>query len=289
MQTVANGGGMLLNVGPKADGQIPLLQQERLVNIGKWLKINEKAIYGSTPYGIKEVEKEVQLERIDSEIDFNWVRNSPMKGIKEDNFSIEWNGFIVAPKTAIYTFEAEADDAVAIAVDEKNIINKDYTEKGTQSEAMVEKKGASAKAKIKLKKGKAYPINIKYKEDKQNASVHLMWSSKNKKRTAVPASSFFQDKTKNKKGLKGTYSSMQTYLCYTQNHGNIYAISFEWPNSELMLELPNPGEKSKVHMLGLDRELDWKYENGKMYIDISDIGYEELPSDAAWTFVITKS
>lgn len=289
VQTVANGGGMILNVGPKADGQIPLLQQERLVDIGKWLEINGAAIYGSTPYKIHEVEKKVDLKRIDSVIDFNWVRNSPMKGIKEDHFSIEWNGFIVAPKTATYTFEAEADDAVAIVVDGKMIINKDYTEKGTQSEAMAGKKGTSAKAKLQLEKGKAYPITVNYKEEKQNASVHLLWSSKNRKKKTVPASSFFQDRAKNKNGLKGTYSSMQTYLCYTQSQGKIYAISFEWPDDELVLDLPNPGKNAKVRMLGIDRKLNWKYENGKMHIDTSDIGYEELPSNAAWSFEITKN
>jgi alpha-L-fucosidase len=50
VQTVANGGGMILNVGPSSDGQIPLIQQERLVQLGNWLDINGAAIYGSTPY-----------------------------------------------------------------------------------------------------------------------------------------------------------------------------------------------------------------------------------------------
>ena len=47
---VAAGGGMTINVGPAADGTIPMLQQERLLDLGKWLEINGEAIYGSQPY-----------------------------------------------------------------------------------------------------------------------------------------------------------------------------------------------------------------------------------------------
>ncbi len=46
IKSVANGGGLMINIGPKADGQIPLLQQERLIELGKWLKVNGEAIYG---------------------------------------------------------------------------------------------------------------------------------------------------------------------------------------------------------------------------------------------------
>lgn len=44
---VSNGGNFLLNVGPDADGIIPPIMQERLLDMGKWLKVNGEAIYGS--------------------------------------------------------------------------------------------------------------------------------------------------------------------------------------------------------------------------------------------------
>ncbi len=44
---VSRGGNLLLNVGPSSDGTIPVLMQERLLDIGKWLKINGDAIYES--------------------------------------------------------------------------------------------------------------------------------------------------------------------------------------------------------------------------------------------------
>lgn len=47
LNTVSNGGNLLLGVGPDRHGDFPPIMQERLLAIGKWLKVNGKAIYGS--------------------------------------------------------------------------------------------------------------------------------------------------------------------------------------------------------------------------------------------------
>ena len=44
---VSRGGNFLLDIGPASDGTIPLLMEQRLLEIGAWLRVNGEAIYGT--------------------------------------------------------------------------------------------------------------------------------------------------------------------------------------------------------------------------------------------------
>lgn len=49
VQVSSRGGNYLLNVGPTSEGLIPQPSVERLTEVGKWLKVNNEAVYGAAP------------------------------------------------------------------------------------------------------------------------------------------------------------------------------------------------------------------------------------------------
>ncbi len=48
---VSRGGNFLLDIGPTGDGRIPVIMQDRLLEIGNWLKVNGEAIYATRHAG----------------------------------------------------------------------------------------------------------------------------------------------------------------------------------------------------------------------------------------------
>ncbi len=49
VDVVSKNGNYLLNVGPTAEGVIPQPSVERLLEVGRWMKVNNQAIYGAAP------------------------------------------------------------------------------------------------------------------------------------------------------------------------------------------------------------------------------------------------
>ncbi|HZT33670.1 MAG TPA: alpha-L-fucosidase [Bryobacteraceae bacterium] len=50
IETRAKGGNLLLNVGPRPDGELPIEQESRLREIALWMFVNGEAIYGVRPW-----------------------------------------------------------------------------------------------------------------------------------------------------------------------------------------------------------------------------------------------
>ena len=49
VQVASRGGNYLLNIGPTSEGTIPQPSVDRLTEVGKWIKVNSEAVYGTGP------------------------------------------------------------------------------------------------------------------------------------------------------------------------------------------------------------------------------------------------
>ena len=50
VNAVSKGGNFVIDIGPTADGRVPVIMQERLLQMGAWLHANGEAIYGTHPW-----------------------------------------------------------------------------------------------------------------------------------------------------------------------------------------------------------------------------------------------
>lgn len=136
----------------------------------------------------------------------------------------------------------------------------------------------STQGSVKLKKGVSYPVNVKYEEKNLEALIKLYISSKGIEKTVF----------KPEKGFDAVYKSMKPYVCYTTKCNDLYAIAIEYPQDSLVLAIDKPSRNAEITMLGCDKILPWRYEDGKVIIDTTPLKYNDLQSTAAWVFKIRE-
>lgn len=267
---VAAGGGMTLNVGPAADGKIPLLQQERLLDLGHWLDINGEAIYGTRPYTKFYEMKPVTVWRSDERIDFDWKRNSPDPAVACDHFQAHWQGaFSCVDDT--YTFEIQTEDRARLTID---------------GQVVIETVGASAEGTMRLTRGQ-HILSVDYEEDELEAGITLYWSSATQPKQVMEG--FQMGPMLPAQGLRATFSCEQPRVCYTQKDGVLYAIALDYPDDQLVLDLDRPSPDMTVTLLGTGKTLPWHYEEGRLVIETGSLRYGDLRSTAAWVFKLNRS
>jgi len=277
---VSRGGNLLLNIGPTADGRIPVIMQERLVQIGDWLKVNGEGIYATRPWSVKTGEYEkAHMARIDPVIRFPWRNGSPGGDIKANGFHVTWTGYLQADKTGDYTLHTISDDGVRLWIDGAKVIDNFSNHAPTEDTAHVH-----------LEAGRKRALKIEYFEDTGGATMMLLWSGKNLRKQIIPQKNLFSSLNQSAgDGLKGEYTSMkEPEIVYTSKGSNVYAFALRWPGKNLVLHIPKPAEGTKVTMLGLEGNLPWSYDHDSMVIDLSRVGLNNLPCRWAWGFRLAK-
>jgi alpha-L-fucosidase len=164
---VSRGGNLLLDIGPAADGTIPVIMQERLAEIGAWLKVNGEAIYGTKTW----------------------------------------------KKTCQWT-------------------------EGTLPQP--EKKRDQAKYSI---------LNLA--------------------------------------GMKSVNGQARKQAFFTVKGHALYVILPNWPGKTFTVNDLKPGENTRIQILGVPGQLDFKAEQGNLVVTIPQLTVDQLPCQYAWTLKIT--
>lgn len=282
---VANGGGMTLNVGPAADGTIPFIQQERLLDLGKWLQVNGEAIYGTHVLKSEEgvnaeyaIYNRVSRPGCDRAINFDWVRNAPQRGMPYDDFSVEWTG-IVSPEVGSYTVEVEADDAMTVVVDGDTLLCFDKNDPARQQRT----------ATLRVKKANTEQEWVVYYHERDlEAVAKLRWRKEGGNWQPVPARVAYKGQLASpQEGWQVEYRYTRPYCCFTGNERDSYLIVFDRPRNEVVVPhlAPIP-RRTELYLLGSPHRLTWHQEaNGDLHIDLSAVSDTELAAlDHAWVF-----
>ncbi len=120
------------------------------------------------------------LIRKDTEVFFDWLDGAPAPEIGADNFTVRWDGHILAPFSGVFTFSVVADDGVRLYINNNILVNAWIPQAATEYQATME-----------LVQGQMYDVRIEYFEDGGQAVMKFLWEHELLTRQAVPESQLF--------------------------------------------------------------------------------------------------
>jgi len=120
------------------------------------------------------------LSRIDTTVSFDWAARSPNAIVNVDNFSVRWEGQVLAPVSGSYTFSTTSDDGIRLWVNNTLIVDK-WTPHYI----------AVHDGTINLQAGQKYSIKMEYYEVGGGAVAKLAWSFPGSALQTVPKSKLF--------------------------------------------------------------------------------------------------
>jgi Protein of unknown function (DUF1592)/Protein of unknown function (DUF1588)/PA14 domain/Protein of unknown function (DUF1595)/Cytochrome C oxidase, cbb3-type, subunit III len=134
---------------------------------GKW--DDKRGLHGEY-FGTRHFGDRV-IERTDPGVHFDFKTGSPDPKIKPEEFSIRWQGSVLAPETGDYEFIVRAENGLHLWVNDDA---KPLIDAGVRSGKEVELTGT-----IRLLGGRAYPIRLEFFKSKEakekTASIALEW------------------------------------------------------------------------------------------------------------------
>ena len=120
-----------------------------------------------------------KIQRTDAMIAFDFAEGSPADDIGTEEFSMRWQGSVIAPDTGEYEFIIQTDNGARLWVNDRETELIDaWVRSGSDTEY---------RASLKLLGGRSYPIRLeffKFKEKK--ASIRLLWKPPHRQDEVIP-------------------------------------------------------------------------------------------------------
>jgi beta-glucosidase len=118
----------------------------------------------ATYFGDTSVQKQPLITRIDTNIDFSWMDNSPGGKIDEANFSASWSGYLKSPVTGKVALDIFGSSDFELYLDDKK----------TVSFSSIYGPGSNTNS-VSLKQGQLYKVVIKYSNKGPSPQLKFSW------------------------------------------------------------------------------------------------------------------
>lgn len=119
-------------------------------------------------YNNKDFKGSPFLKRVDKQVDFDWIGNPPKATMEEDNFSVDWSGYLKAPVSGNFVLDIYGSSQYDLSVDGKQLFE-------FSSEHGAEHTYVS----LNFNKDQLYKINIKFASFGASPLVKLNWQMPN--------------------------------------------------------------------------------------------------------------
>lgn len=114
------------------------------------------------------------LTRIDKDINFSYLWESPAPGVQTENYSIRWTGRLFAPVSGNYKIIVRSDDGVRLWLNGLKLIDQWKLQKA-----------AVYYNHIDLQGGEFYSLRIEYFNEPSHGTLQLMWESPEEKNSSL--------------------------------------------------------------------------------------------------------
>ena len=210
------------------------------------------------------------LERIDNQINFNWIESSPDALVNNDGFSVRWTGYIQPPVDEEYIFGISSDDGAKLILNGSTII--DNWTNYNEDDFMIS-------VPVQLYKDTLYPITIEYFENTEKARISLLWSYKNIVNQVISTDHLYTSDTVSKIETVSHFTGINSFIRYSSNLeiNKLYRFNYE---------IINNSECMGVRLIAGNTKGEWKTIGGTYSDTLLLSGNNEIAFEGYGEFTI---